>query len=203
MEARIPGEPKDEALRRYSAVAMSLHWLIAILILTNIGIAWYFNSLHGLARLKPIAWHQSVGLSVLILSVARLAWRLTNPPPPLPAAMPRWEQWLAKLVHALLYVVMIGMPLTGWAMRSASPLHHILPIRIFGLPWPAVPPLADLTGAAAQAAEHRFQTAHGLLAKSVYVLVVLHVGGALRHQFISRDLVAARMVPFLGSRGSR
>jgi cytochrome b561 len=88
-------------------------------------------------------------------------------------------------------------------MRSASPLHHVLPIRLFSLPWPAVPPLAHLSGAAAQAAEHRFQTAHGLLAKLTYVLIVLHVGAALKHQFISRDLVVARMVPFLASRGSR
>jgi cytochrome b561 len=117
--------------------------------------------------------------------------------------MAQLEQRLAQLVHVLFYVVMIGMPLTGWAMRSASSLHHILPIRLFALPWPTIPPLADLTGSAAQAAEHRFQTAHGLLAKLAYVLVVLHVGGALRHQFISRDLVVARMVPFLGSRVSR
>ena len=106
-------------------------------------------------------------------------------------------------MHVLFYGVMIGLPLSGWAMRSASPLHHVLPIRLFGLPWPAVPPLAHLTGAAAQAAEHRFQTVHGLLAKLAYALVVLHVGGALKHQFISRDLVIARMVPFLGSKASR
>lgn len=193
----------DRDLRRYSAVAMSLHWLIAALILTNIGIAWYFNTLHGLARLAPIAWHQSFGLSVLILSVVRLVWRLTMPAPPLPAGMPTWERVSAKTVHVLFYVIMIGLPLSGWAMRSASPLHHVLPIRLFSLPWPAVPPLAHLSGAAAQAAEHRFQTAHGLLAKLTYVLIVLHVGAALRHQFISRDLVVARMVPFLAPRGSR
>ncbi|HEY2051003.1 MAG TPA: cytochrome b [Caulobacteraceae bacterium] len=203
MDARISSETRDEALRRYSLVAMSLHWLIAALILTNIGIAWYFNSLHGLARLKPIGLHQSLGLSVLILSVARLAWRLANPPPPLPAAMAPWERWLAHVVHMLFYVVMIGMPLTGWAMRSASSLHHILPIRLFALPWPAIAPLARLSGSAAQAAEHRFETAHGLLAKLTYALVVLHVGAALRHQFMSRDLVVARMVPFLGLKAPR
>jgi cytochrome b561 len=92
---------------------------------------------------------------------------------------------------------MIGMPLTGWAMRSASPLHHVLPIRLFALPWPAVPWLAHLTGPAAQAAEHDFQAAHGLLAKLIYILLALHVGGALKHQFISRDAVVARMVPLL------
>lgn len=202
MDARAPSR-HDQELRRYSVVAMSLHWLIAALILTNIGIAWYFNTLHGLARLSPISWHQSLGLSVLILSVVRLAWRLATPAPPLPAGMPLWERTLARTVHVLFYGVMIGLPLSGWAMRSASPLHHVLPIRLFGLPWPAVPPLAHLTGAAAQAAEHRFQTVHGLLAKLAYALVVLHVGGALKHQFISRDLVIARMVPFLGSKASR
>jgi cytochrome b561 len=181
---------------RYSAVAIALHWTIALLILGNIGIAWYFNTLHGMAKLPMIALHQSLGLSVLVLSVARLAWRLAVPPP-LPAYVRGWERWLAIAVHVGFYVIMIGLPLTGWAMRSASPLHHILPIKLFALAWPAIGPLASLPADQAKSAEQLFEAAHGLLGKLAYALIVLHAAGALKHQFISRDDVVARMIPFL------
>jgi len=182
---------------RYSSVAIALHWTIAILLLSNIGIAWYFNTLHGMARLSPLALHQSIGLTVLVLSVARLTWRLVNPPPKLPDYVTAWERWLSTIVHWGFYVIMIGLPLTGWAMRSASPLHHILPIKLFFIPWPAIGPLASMATDQAKAAEHLFETAHGLLAKLAYGLIVLHVAGALKHQFIGRDDVVARMIPIL------
>jgi len=187
---------------RYSHVAIALHWTIAVLLLSNIGIAWYFNTLHGMARLSPIALHQSVGLTVLVLSVARLAWRLVNPPPKLPGYVTGWEKLLSTIVHWGFYVVMIGLPLTGWAMRSASPLHHILPIKLFFIPWPAIGPLASMAPDQAKSAEHLFEAAHGLLGKLAYGLIVLHVAGALKHQFISRDDVVARMIPILKRRAA-
>jgi len=187
---------------RYSHVAIALHWTIAILLLSNIGIAWYFNTLHGMARLSPIALHQSIGLTVLVLSVARLVWRLVNPPPKLPGYVTGWEKLLSTVVHWSFYVVMIGLPLTGWAMRSASPLHHILPIKLFFIPWPAIGPLASMAPDQAKSAEHLFEAAHGLLGKLAYGLIVLHVAGALKHQFISRDDVVARMIPILKRRAA-
>jgi len=187
---------------RYSHVAIALHWTIAILLLSNIGIAWYFNTLHGMARLSPIALHQSIGLTVLVLSVARLVWRLVNPPPKLPGYVTGWEKLLSTVVHWSFYVVMIGLPLTGWAMRSASPLHHILPIKLFFIPWPAIGPLASTAPDQAKSAEHLFEAAHGLLGKLAYGLIVLHVAGALKHQFISRDDVVARMIPILKRRAA-
>jgi cytochrome b561 len=182
---------------RYSAVAITLHWIIAALIVTNIGVAWYFNTLHGMAKLPMVSLHQSLGLSVLVLSVVRLGWRLAVPAPKLPDYVTGWERWLAQAVHVGFYVIMIGLPLTGWAMRSASPLHLILPIKLFMLPWPAIGPLASLPADQMKAAEHTFEAAHGLLGKLAYGLIVLHVAGALKHQFISRDDVVARMIPFL------
>ena len=187
---------------RYSHVAIALHWTIAVLLLSNIGIAWYFNTLHGMARLSPIALHQSIGLTVLVLSVARLVWRLVNPPPKLPGYVSGWERVLSTIVHWGFYVVMIGLPLTGWAMRSASPLHHILPIKLFFIPWPAIGPLASMAPDQAKSAEHLFEGAHGLLGKLAYGLIVLHVAGALKHQFVSRDDVVARMIPILKRRAA-
>src|SRR5579872_6878852 len=142
---------------RYSSVAIALHWTIATLILTNIGIAWYFETLHGAARMAPLGLHQSLGLSVLVLSVARVVWRLAVPPPKLPDYVHGWERWLASAVHVGFYVIMLGLPLTGWAMRSASPLVHILPIKLFFIPWPIIAPLASLPVDQAKAAGHAFQ----------------------------------------------
>ncbi len=84
--------------RRYNAAAMGLHWLIAVLILSNIDLAWWFEALHGLAKIPPTQIHKSIGITVLVLSVARLVWRFINRPPPLPASMPNWERYAAHTV---------------------------------------------------------------------------------------------------------
>jgi cytochrome b561 len=186
---------------RYSAVAIGLHWVIAVLLLTNIGVAWYFNTLTGTAKIEPTQWHKSIGITVLILSVARLCWRLAVPAPKLPNYVTGWEKWLAQTVHVLFYVVMLGMPLSGWAMVSASPLIKVFPISLYHVvPWPTLSFLANLPHDQMKQAHGVFVATHGLLAKLAYGLVALHVAGALKHQFISNDDVVARMIPFLRRR---
>ena len=186
---------------RYSTVAISLHWVIALAILTNIGIAWYFNTLHGAAKIEPVQLHKSIGITVLVLSTLRLGWSLAVPAPKLPAYVTGWEKWLAQAVHVGFYVIMFGMPLSGWALSSASPLIHVFPIVLFHtVPWPAIGPLTTLPHDQMKQAHEAFAAAHGLLAKLAYVLVALHVAGALKHQFISNDDVVARMIPFLPRR---
>jgi cytochrome b561 len=188
---------------RYSAVAITLHWLIAVLLITNIGVAWYFNTLTGSAKIEPVQLHKSIGVTVLLLSLVRLGWRLTVPPPKLPDYVTGWEKALAQVVHVLFYVVMIGMPLSGWAMSSASPLIKIYPITLFHLaPWPTITYLASLPHNQMKQAHEVFETIHGLLGKLAYGLIVLHVAGALKHQFISQDDVVARMIPLLRRRRS-
>jgi cytochrome b561 len=183
-------------VRRYNTVAMSLHWLIALLILTNIGLAWYFNTLHGLAKTPPLQIHKSIGITVLVLSLARLAWRFISPPPPLPASMPVWQRRVAHTAHALLYLIMIGMPLTGWAMSSASTLIRVYPITWFGLfQIPAIGPLTTLPPDQMKSAHHLYQGLHGLGAKLAYVLIAGHLLAALHHQFVRRDGVVWRMLP--------
>ena len=183
---------------RYNAVAMSLHWLIAALIVTNIALAWYFNGLHGLAKVGPTQIHKSIGITVLMLSVFRLAWRFISPPPPLPTSVTGWERVAANTVYVLFYVVMIGMPLSGWALSSASKLIAVYPITWFGLfQWPAIGPLTTLPQPQMRQAHSLFVAAHGLGAKLAYALIVLHVGAALRHQFIKRDGVLWRMFPLV------
>ncbi len=188
----------DARVVRYNTVAMALHWLIAALLIANILIAWYFNTLTGLAKVPPVQIHKSIGITVLLLSLARLAWRLISPPPPLPASMAPWERAAALTVYALFYGVMIGMPLSGWAMSSASRLITVYPITLFGLVhWPAIGPLTTLPPDQMKSAHDAFQTTHVWLAKLAYALILLHVGAALRHQFVKKDDTLARMVPFM------
>jgi cytochrome b561 len=145
--------------------------------------------------------HKSIGITVLILTVLRLGWRLAVPAPKLPDHVTGLEMWLAKTVHVLFYVVMLGLPLTGWAFSSASPLIKVFPIVLFHVaPWPTLAPLANLPHDQMKMAHDVFLAGHGLLAKLAYVLIVLHVLGALKHQFISNDDVVARMIPFLRRR---
>lgn len=191
--------------RRYNAVAMSFHWLIAALIVTNIGLAWVFNGmplgltpeLHGLAKARLLAIHKPIGILILLLSLMRLAWRFISPPPPLPASVKGWERVAAHTVYVLFYGVMIGMPLTGWIMVSASKTIAQFPISFFGLfNWPAIGPLTTLPKAQMHQTHDLFSTLHTAGAWLAYGLLALHVGAALRHLFILRDGVFGRMVPF-------
>jgi len=119
-------------------------------------------------------------------------------PPKLPDYVFGWEKWLAKTVHVLFYVVMIGLPLSGWAMVSASPLIKVFPITLYHLvPWPTITAIANLPHDQLKQAHEVFEATHGLLGKLAYGLIALHVAGALKHQFISQDDVVARMIPFL------
>lgn len=195
--------PPRASLTRYGVVAMSLHWAIAALLIANIGLAWYFNTLMGIPKIAPTQLHKSIGITILSLSLARLAWRFIAPPPPLPPSLAGWERWAAGAVYVLFYVVMIGMPLSGWALTSASRLIHVYPITLYGLvAWPAIGPLTTLPPAQMHAAHAAFLTTHRLLAKLAYGLTALHVAAALRHLFIRRDGVAARMIPFLRARAT-
>ena len=188
------------SLTRYSTVAIVLHWLIALLILANIVLAWTFQNIpKGLLEFKLIQLHKSFGITVLLLSVLRLAWRLMNPPPPEPP-MPTWQRWAAATVHWGFYVIMIGMPLSGWAMVSTSSLN--LPTMLYGvIPWPHIALLHDLPLASRKLWGAWMGNTHATLAWIAYGLIALHVAAALKHQFFDRDNLIYRMAPFLG-RGS-
>jgi cytochrome b561 len=186
----------------YASVAIALHWLIAALILTNIGLAWYFNALPHALRSPPTQLHKSIGITVLLLSLVRLGWRLTHAPPPLPASMPAWERWAAQTLHTAFYVFMIAMPLSGWAMVSASPLIKVHPTVLYGVvPWPAFP-YPGLDSDALHAARQAASFTHSKLALLAYGMITLHVGAALKHQFFDHDEVLSRMIPWIKARGA-
>jgi cytochrome b561 len=182
-------------------VAIALHWTIGGLILLNIGLAWTFLTLKpGLQEFRLIQLHKSVGVTVLVLSVARLVWRLANPPPRL--VLPPWQAVLSQAVHWGFYGVMIGAPLSGWVMVSASKLN--LPTLLYGaIPWPYVPFVHSLPPSTKAVWAQGASATHLALAWIAYGLIVLHVSGALKHQFLDRDNLIARMAPVLGAPKSR
>lgn len=183
---------------RYSAIAILLHWTIAVLILANLLLGWRMGSLTGMAQFDMFQLHKSVGITVLLLSIARLAWRLFNPPPPMLAPMKRWETFVAGASHWLFYVMMIGMPLTGWAMVSVS--KYDFPTLLWKtIAWPHIGFLHTLDAARKAQVEAVGGTGHLYLALGGSALIALHVGAALKHQFVNRDGVLGRMLPGLSS----
>jgi cytochrome b561 len=186
----------------YSRAAIALHWIMAVMILGNLGVGFFledlFNSDDPAMRdlgFELVQVHKSVGLTVLVLAVARLALRLREGFPPLPAHMTVNERRLARVSHSGFYVLMIGLPLSGWLMASASPLGF--PTFWFGLfEWPnlPVPTSEPLTRA--------FGNAHEVMAWIAVALVLMHVAGALKHHFLDRDDVLARMIPAVRPRQS-
>ena len=136
-------------LSRYSMVAIVLHWLIAVLLLLNLWIGLGLGARHGQTGLDRLQLHQSVGLTILALSLFRLGWRVANPPPPDAPGMAHWEKTASNAVHTAFYLVMIGMPLSGWLLVSASAKAG--PMMLFGvghfsgIPWPHLPVGSHLT----------------------------------------------------------
>jgi len=181
---------------RYGTVAMTLHWIIAALVLTNIYLGLSFDTYpKGDPTLfQVVQIHKSIGLSVLVLSIVRLVWRLINPVPPLPAEMNPALKFLAHATHWLLYFLIIAIPLSGWAMVSTSRLG--LPTSWFGLfNWPNIGFIANMPLDQKHTLHEPLEAIHMYLAWSAIVLFVIHLAGALYHQFITRDDVLKRMVP--------
>lgn len=180
---------------RYGAVAVTLHWLIAIGIIGMLILGKYMQALPDTdaSKFDLFQLHKSFGISILALSVLRLLWRLVNKVPALPAHMGRWERFAAHTSHFLLYVLMVGIPLSGWALASSSPLG--IPTLWFGQF--EVPHLPGLQGYADQhAVEHQAHEVHEWLGNLMIVLLLIHVGAALKHHFWDRDDVLIRILPF-------
>jgi cytochrome b561/polyisoprenoid-binding protein YceI len=187
-----------ETHARYSGGAILFHWVIAVLILANFLIAWTMGdrSLDKTLSFALFQLHKTVGITVLLLTFGRLAWRLMNPPPPLPASMKPWEKRLSHGVHILFYVAMIILPLLGWMTVSASPTG--IPTYLFGVvPWPHIAPLANMPISAKEGAYEFFEIGHELAAWFMLFLLGLHVAGALKHQLLDKQQSLARMAPGL------
>lgn len=174
-------------IARYHPVAIAFHWLLAIAIVVSFGVGLYMTGLPlSPQRLKLYNWHKWAGVTILALSALRLLWRLRHrPPADLP--MPAWQRQAAQLTHRALYVMFFAVPLAGWAYSSAAGF----PVVVFGLL-----PLPDFVPAD-KALAGWLKTLHQYLAYGLALLVVGHVGAALKHHFLDRDRLLHRMWPRL------
>ena len=180
---------------RYDAVAMTLHWVIAIGILLQIAMGLvmvHFPLPIGL-KFELYQLHKSVGITVLFAVALRVLWRLTHRPPALPESMPALEKTAAAGTHFLLYAFMLALPFTGWIVVSVSPYN--IPTVLYGLiPWPDLPWFSTL--ADKQSADTIAEFIHDWLGYIVIGILALHILAALRHHFILRDNILVRMLPF-------
>jgi cytochrome b561 len=179
--------PSPNVPTRYSAVAQSFHWIIAALIVTQFVLAYAADDLPlGAHKLALLARHKSFGMTILMLAILRLLWRLNNRPPALPAGMTPLEQFLARATHIAFYVLLFVMPLTGWIMSSAKNYS----VSWFGFfTWP------NLIGKNEGAFE-LLRTTHHILSYILFAIAVLHILAALKHHFWNKDGVLLRMLPF-------
>jgi len=170
----------------WGAPAKLFHWVMAALILAQIALgvmaaSWRVSP----AKLELFFWHKSNGMLILALVALRVLWRLGNPTPALPPGMASWERAAARLSHLVLYVLMVALPITGWIVSSASNV----PFRIFWLiPLPAIV-------APDKATADFVALVHGGLAAMLALVLVAHIGAALRHHFVKRNTVLERMLP--------
>jgi cytochrome b561 len=172
----------------YGWIAILFHWTIAILIIGQWALGWTMEHLVG-PRLAfgLIQWHKSVGLLILALALLRLLWRFANPRPVLPPEMGRLEKSAARSAHRGLYWLMFLLPLSGWALVSAS----VLEIPTYAFYLFIVP---DLPLGRSDRSEALWTTAHIVLGWVLLAIVVVHVMAALRHHFLLRDNVLSRMI---------
>lgn len=178
---------------RYNNIAVLLHWLIAAAIIFQLGLGWRMgDEPKGAGAYALFQLHKSIGFSILFLSVFRVVWRLTHKAPELPNTMPQWEQWAAKLAHLAFYGIMLGLPLTGWLLVSASSTN--IPTVLFGVvPFPHLPFIPTLAADIKHQLHELAEISHALLAVGTLALLLLHIGAVLKHQLMVKDSVFSHM----------
>ena len=178
---------------RYTPAAIALHWIVALLIIGNLCFGLYLVGLPlSPQKLRNFSYHKWVGVTILLLAAARLAWRLRHPAPPLPATMPPWEKMAANGSHVLLYVLFFAAPLSGWLMSSALGFQTV---------YLGVLPIPDLLAKNREVGE-ALKVVHRSINYTMAALIVLHAAAAIKHHVHDRDDVLIRMIPFLRRRPS-
>jgi cytochrome b561 len=186
--------PQHDVVLRYTNGAIFLHWLTAALVLIQVAIGFTFHLLlpRGPLQSDLFLWHKTLGATILLLAIVRLIWRLTHKPPPFPDDLPRWERIVSVWTHRAFYALLILLPLTGLSAVSGGAEGATTPLK-FGLALPVIPGLSDATG-------ETFGLVHIGLVVLTLLLLVIHVGAALKNQ-LERRRVAGRMPPFRAPEG--
>jgi cytochrome b561 len=188
--ATVPEAVPQNPIRRYSNIAVTFHWVVVALVLTQVVIGFTFAELlpRGPQRAELFTWHKTLGATILLLTLARLAYRLRNPPPPFPPELPRWRRIVAVWNHRLFYVMLILLPLTGLIAVSDGAKSWFTPL-VGGIPLPVVPGISEETG-------EMSGDVHVVLVLTTIALLLLHVGAAIYQQFFVHERTAGRMPPF-------
>ena len=174
----------------YTAPAIAFHWIVFVLIAGGWSLGYYVSELpFSPQKLRYISWHKWIGVTIFLMAALRLAWRLGHPPPVLPA-LPAWQRQAAVFVHALLYALILTIPVTGWLFSSAAGV----PTVYFG-----VVQLPDLLQKHKPTADF-LRAVHGTLNWTLLAIVIGHTAFALKHHFVDRDGVLGRMLPLVRSR---
>lgn len=170
-------------MRYYSSVAIVLHWVLAPALVGCFFLGLYMTELPlSPQRIRLYSWHKWMGSTILALTFLRLLWRLTHRPPET-VPMPPWQRWASNAAHFVLYLLSLAVPLVGWTYSSSAGF----PVVVFGvLPLPDLVPVDKALAAA-------IKPWHQTLAWSMALLVLAHVGAALKHHFIDRDGLLSRM----------
>ncbi|MFN4101972.1 MAG: cytochrome b/b6 domain-containing protein, partial [Pararhodobacter sp.] len=175
--------------QRYSGVAIALHWAMAALLLFMIWLGWNMDENEARYQL-----HKSIGITILFLTLSRIAWRALNPPPAMESDISGWEKWASHAVHVAFYFLMIAIPLGGWLLVSVSPFQ--VATVLFGvIDWPHLPFTAGLRS------EDLYEIVENLHSKGAWVilgLLALHMAGAVKHEMGVEEGVLRRMIPIGG-----
>lgn len=180
--------------KRYSPVGITFHWSMAALVIFQLWWGWRAGRLPvGHSKLEAYEVHSQVGLLILVLALARMIWRLLIPGPQNDADKPGWQSKAAHLTHFAFYACFIGLPLSGWAMMSATAREQDLSVAGVA-PWPQLP-FSGLPPERLYAIEAWAEQVHFALILTILILIPLHVGAALKHEIIDQDDVFEGMVP--------
>ncbi len=181
---------------RYTRTAIVFHWVIAVLVLCNIALAWTFKIFDDYPWTQYVTnTHKTIGITVLGLALMRLLWRIGHPPPPFNAAIPRWQVKAARLGHAGLYFLILAMPLSGWIYDSAWEWAADVPIDFWGLfEMPRIPWIMDMPPShAKELLDVVAGKIHVGLSFVLYFLLAAHLAGAIKHQWFDRIPTLQRM----------
>ncbi len=171
---------------RYDLVAVSLHWLMAALIVAAFALGVVMVDIPGLTptKLRYFSWHKWLGVTVLGMVALRLLWRLRHGTPR-PVEMPAWQKRAATLIHLMLYALMFAVPLSGYlySLAAGVPVVYlgVLPLPVLIGPDPVLKPV--------------LKEVHEVLVYTMLVFVLVHVAAAIKHQWVDRDGLLRRMLP--------
>jgi cytochrome b561 len=183
----------NRSAEAYGGTTIALHWLTAVLIVSNLLLGLSMVPLPITPeKLHWYLWHKWIGITVFLLTCVRLGWRwLINPAPP-PVAMPDWQRRASVVSHVLLYLLLLLIPVSGWVYSSSTGVQVV---------YLGLVPLPDLVPND-KALAHVLRQVHVGLNFTLFLLVCVHSGAALKHHFVDRDAALTRMLPRPGSKGN-